>query len=211
MRLRHKPWAKEYIENKKKLFIQENELAILEKMFPVVQKINLEIGIGKGDFIIQQAMKNPQINYIGVELQPSVIVIAAQKLEKLDLPNVKLLCIDVFQIAELVNNQNFIETIYLNFSDPWPKKRHEKRRLTSDEFLLLYKKLLIENGTIELKTDNDKFFEYSLMSFWKNNWFVEEFYLDLHSEEKENSVTEFEKRFSSQGIKIKYLKVRKND
>ena len=132
-------------------------------LFKNDNQIHLEIGMGKGDFIIGMAQKYPNINFIGIEKFDSVILRATQKLENLELPNLKLIRFDATEIENIFDKE--IDTIYLNFSDPWPKNRHEDRRLTSKKFLARYDKIFKNINHIIQKTDNRHLFEYSLMSF----------------------------------------------
>ena len=167
--------------------------------------------MGKGKFLREHALKNPNINYIGIEKFDSVIVQAVEKIAPLNLINIKLINVDAEELLEIFN-ANEINKIFLNFSDPWPKNRHQKRRLTSEKFLALYEKVL--NGTIEMKTDNRGLFEYSLMSFNNNNWRFKELSLDLHAivedeEPKEIITTEYEDRFVEKGNVIYFVEVSK--
>lgn len=167
--------------------------------------------MGKGKFLREHALKNPNINYIGIEKFDSVIVQAVEKIAPLNLINIKLINVDAEELLEIFN-VNEINKIFLNFSDPWPKNRHQKRRLTSEKFLALYEKVL--NGTIEMKTDNRGLFEYSLMSFNNNNWRFKELSLDLHAiaedeEPKEIITTEYEDRFVEKGNVIYFVEVSK--
>lgn len=166
--------------------------------------IHLEIGMGKGNFIIDKAKKNPNINFIGVERYESVMCRALEKLEELDLPNLKLICMDALELPSVFDKE--IDTIYLNFSDPWPKKRHAKRRLTSEIFLSVYDKIFKGVPVIVQKTDNVGLFESSIVNLSMYGYVIEEISLDLASTGMENSLTEYEEKFMSQGIKINYLK-----
>lgn len=165
--------------------------------------IHLEIGMGKGNFIIGMAESNPDINFIGVEKYESVMVRAIQKLEEKKLPNLKLICYDAKTINEVFDHE--IETLYLNFSDPWPKTRHEKRRLTSPNFLKLYDDIFIGEPHIIQKTDNIGLFGYSLSSLSMYGYTLNKVSLDLHNEDIFNVETEYEHKFSELGTKINYL------
>lgn len=169
--------------------------------------ICLEIGMGKGDFIIKKALKNPNINYIGVEKYSSVASVAIKKIQNYELENIKVLVMDAKNLTEILENK--IDTIYLNFSDPWPKKRHAKRRLTSEDFLKVYDKLFKSDKKIIMKTDNDDLFNYSIESLKEYGYKLEKIIYDLHSTDMENEETEYETKFSNQGIKIKYLEALK--
>lgn len=207
MRLKNVRGAKEIIENSK--YIIKNPMECRGKfqtLFKNKGKLEIEIGMGKGDFIIGKALQNPNINYIGIEKFDSVIVRAIQKLEELNLPNLKLIRMDALDIDKVFDKE--IDTIYLNFSDPWPKNRHAFRRLTSKIFLEKYEKLFKGNYCIIQKTDNRKLFEFSLISYIENNYKIDEISLDLYKDDiKDNIATEYEKRFVSLGEKIYMVKV----
>ena len=170
------------------------------KLFNNNNPIYLELGMGKGDFIINNAIKYPNINFIGIEKYDSVIVRAIQKSNELELNNLKLIRLDVINIDTIFDKE--IEKIYLNFSDPWPKKRHAKRRLTSNIFLDKYSKIFKNNYIIEMKTDNIDLFNYSVESLKNYGYVIEYITNDLHSENIDNIETEYEHKFSSKGIKI---------
>lgn len=178
-----------------------------ENYFNNDNKICLEIGMGKGDFIIKIAQDNPNTNYIGIEKYSSVICHAIKKLSLLEnkITNLALLNIDVQNISDYLYNK--VDTIYLNFSDPWPKKRNTKRRLTSLEFLKLYDNLFKGDAHIILKTDNDSFFEFSKESLLSYGYKIVKESYDLHKENIYSPETEYEHKFSSLGVKIKYLEV----
>lgn len=169
--------------------------------------IHIEIGMGKGDFIIGMAKKYPEINFIGIEKFDSVIVRAIEKIEE-EIPNLKLIRMDATEIEDVFDKE--IEYIYLNFSDPWPKKRHSDRRLTSLKFLKRYDKLFKGNKNIVMKTDNRKLFEFSIMEFNNYNYKIEEISLDLYNDDvKDNVATEYEKKFHSLGFPIYKIIVKK--
>ncbi len=168
--------------------------------------IYLEIGTGKGNFIVTHAVKFPHVNFIGCEVSNSIIYKAAMKGR--NIPNLRFINIDASLLQE-VFIKGEIAQIYLNFSDPWPKTRHEKRRLTSPSFLEQYQRLLKDQGIIELKSDNQHFFEYSLMKFNEQKWDFLELNLDLHKEAViEIITTEYEEKFKEIGKTIYYVKVR---
>lgn len=169
--------------------------------------IYIEIGMGKGKFIIENAIKNPDINFIGIEKFDSVLARAIQKSNELELNNLVLIRYDAINIDELFDKE--IDKIYLNFSDPWPKARHEKRRLTSKIFLDKYEKLFKKDIIIEMKTDNVDLFNYSLESFKDNKYKIIYKTNDLHNENIDNIETEYEEKFSNMGIKINKLVARK--
>lgn len=170
--------------------------------------IYLEIGMGKGKFLLENAINHPDINYIGLEKYNSVIVQAVDKITILNLSNIKLINNDANKIIDFFAPKE-IQKIYLNFSDPWPKNRHEKRRLTYQSFLDKYD--IILKGDIEFKTDNQGLFEYSLISFNINKWTFLDISLDLHNRSLEEKIitTEYEDKFVAKGNKIYYLKVKK--
>ena len=171
------------------------------------KKTYLEIGMGKGDFIIANAKRYPNINFIGVEKYDSVLVRAIEKIDE-DLPNLKLLRLDANTI-DTVFNKN-IDLIYLNFSDQWPKKRHALRRLTSPIFLEKYDKIFKKDAHIIMKTDNRKLFEYSLKSLTDYGYKIEDISLDLHNDEyPDNIMTEYEQRFVSLNKNIYMVNVKK--
>ena len=180
------------------------------KLFNNNNPIYLEIGMGKGDFIIELARRNPNINYIGLEKFPSVIVVAMDKVVASKLDNIRLICFDATNLKDIFEDHE-VDQIYLNFSDPWPKARHAKRRLTSKLFLSIYQDVLKENGTIEFKTDNRGLFEYSLISFNENNWQMLNLTLDLHTDynTEEIAKTEYENRFIGLGQPIYFVEIKK--
>ncbi len=206
MRLRNVKNAREIVDNSS--FVVHNPDKYKGKynkeVFNNDNPIHLEIGMGKGNFIIDKAIKNPDINFIGVERYESVLCRALEKLEDKQLPNVKIICVDAINLGDIFDKE--IDTIYLNFSDPWPKKRHAKRRLTSHVFLPVYDKIFKDSKTIIQKTDNVGLYESSLVSLSTYGYTILEMSLDLASTGMENSLTEYEAKFMSQGIKINYLK-----
>lgn len=164
--------------------------------------IHIEIGMGKGQFIYQLAKRNPDINYIGIERFDNIIVRALEKQIEAKLDNLVLVRFDASDIRDFFR-LNEVDGIYLNFSDPWPKARHEKRRLTSSEFLARYRHILTKSGAVYMKTDNQSLFEFSLESFSVNNWTIKNISLDLHNSDIEGNVmTEYEEKFSTKGNRI---------
>lgn len=178
-----------------------------DQVFGNEKPLHVEIGMGKGDFIIAMAKKYPDVNFVGIEMYESVVCRALKKLESEHLDNVKIICIDAIALGEIFANE--IDTIYLNFSDPWPKKRHAKRRLTAETYLKIYDNLLKDNGLIIQKTDSVLLFESSIVSLSQHGYVIDDISLDLHNSERDNVMTEYERKFSSQGIKINYLKAHK--
>ncbi len=163
----------------------------------------LEIGMGKGQFVTGMAKEYPDINFIGMEKYSSVASIAIKKMQEENLSNLKVMVMDVVNSVDLLEGK--VDKIFLNFSDPWPKDRHAKRRLTHENQLKVYDKLFKGKKIIEMKTDNDALFEYSLESLECFGYEIIECSHDLHSTDKFNIMTEYEEKFSSKGVKIKYL------
>lgn len=161
--------------------------------------IHIEIGMGKGQFLTTLALKNPNINYIGIEKFSSVLLRASEKLEQIELNNVRIINYDAANLMNIFE-MGEVERIYLNFSDPWPKNAHAKRRLTSNKFLPIYENILNENGEIHFKTDNRLLFEFSLESLNDYGLKLSNISLDLHnSDYPDNIVTEYEEKFSKFG------------
>lgn len=179
---------------------------LTEDLFNNNNDICLEIGMGKGNFLLGMCLNHPDINYIGVEKYSSVICSAIKKINEYELDNLKILNIDIMDIPQYLYGK--IKTIYLNFSDPWPKKRNTKRRLTSENFLKLYDNLFKNEKHIILKTDNDDFYEFSKESLLSYGYKIINETYDLHNSDITDSPkTEYEEKFSSQGVKIKYIEV----
>lgn len=170
--------------------------------------VYVEIGMGKGRFLMDMARLYPKINFIGIEKYSSVLLRAVQKLEEEELPNVRLIRMDAEDL-ENVFAQGELDRIYLNFSDPWPKDRHAKRRLESRQFLARYDQILKKDGTIEFKTDNRALFDFALEEVEAAGWTLNEKTFDLHADARLNEgnvMTEYEERFSAQGNPIcKYI------
>ncbi len=169
--------------------------------------IHIEIGMGKGQFLTQLAKQNPNINYIGIERYSSVLLRALQKMEEEPLSNIKFLCIDAATITDIFAKDE-IDKIYLNFSDPWPKDRHAKRRLTSRQFFARYNDILKPQGRVEFKTDNHDLFTFSLEEVEEAGWQLEAHTFDLHHDDvlnEGNIMTEYEEKFSSLGNPIHKL------
>jgi len=214
MRLRNKPWAKDFMADHPDVLIHEEEGTTIDwkSVFGNENPIHVEVGMGKGQFIIGMAQANPDINYIGIEHFDNVIVSALEKVIEAEKPsNLRLLrgnganLEDLFQAGEL-------DRIYLNFSDPWPKSRHAKRRLTHESFLARYEKVLKKRGEIHFKTDNRKLFEYSLVSMSAYGMILQEVSLDLHAEMPEDNImTEYEEKFSAKGQPIYRLEAMFNN
>ena len=206
MRLRNIPGADEVISNS--AFCIQNPIELKGKwheFFGNTNPIHIEVGMGKGRFLMDLARQNPQINYIGIERYTSVLLRAVQKIDEDSLDNVHFLCIDAATLPEIFDH-NEVDRIYLNFSDPWPKDRHAKRRLTSREFLARYNEILTADGRIEFKTDNQDLFTFSLEEIEASElWHLDASTRDLHHDPKLNQgniMTEYEEKFSSKGNPI---------
>lgn len=203
MRLRNNPNANNILKSYSDFVIGIDLLTDkldIDNLFPKKQPLYIEIGMGKGKFIYENALKYPDINFIGIEKYPSVLAVAATKINSNgSLPNLKLLCFDAEKLnAIFLNNQ--VDRIYLNFSDPWPKSRHAKRRLTYKKYLDIYYQLLSKEGTIEMKTDNRSLFEFSLTSYNNYGMIFEDISLDLHNSNViDNIMTEYEMKFMDKG------------
>lgn len=175
------------------------------KLFENDNPICVEIGSGKCSFIYEMARCNPSYNYIGIEVQDSVLAIGVREISKLPkLDNLYLVKYDALRVDEILSSE--VDTLYLNFSDPWPKKRHEKRRLTNFRFLEKYDIMFLSDKKIVMKTDNEGLFEYSVVSLSEYGYKIIDLSLDLHKREDYNNImTEYEKKFSSKGSKIYML------
>lgn len=203
MRTRYNKDANNIIDSFERYIEDSNNLQEIINKYKN-KKVYLEIGMGKGDFITNMANDNPDNIYIGVELSRQVLSLAIKKLKRyesdnnLKLNNLFFMSFDAINVTDYFKESQ-VDTIFLNFSDPWPKKRHTKRRLTYKTFLEVYKKVLKENGIIEFKTDNRGLFEYSLVSMQNFGMLFMEVYLDLHKSDVPNVETEYEKKFSPYG------------
>ncbi|HWO75743.1 MAG TPA: tRNA (guanosine(46)-N7)-methyltransferase TrmB [Bacillus sp. (in: firmicutes)] len=204
MRMRNKPWAKEKMMEYPQYVIQnpEKHRGKWQELFAQEAPLHLEIGTGKGRFITEMAKAHPNINFIGIELSDSVLVTALDRVIGAELTNLKLLNVNAKNLPQYFE-EGEVDRIYLNFSDPWPKTRHEKRRLTYKDFLALYEAILKPNGEIHFKTDNQGLFEYSLVSFSHYGLLLNNVSLDLHNSGMEgNIMTEYEEKFSGKGNRI---------
>lgn len=179
-----------------------------KELFGNENPIRIEIGMGKGRFIMDLARMNPQINYIGIEKYSSVLIRGIQKMEQDPLPNLYFIRMDAEEIVDVFGAEE-VDKIYLNFSDPWPKDRHAKRRLPSREFLHRYDEILKKEGNLEFKTDNHDLFQFALEELEPAGWHLDAVTEDLHHDEKMmqgNVMTEYEEKFSSKGNPIyKYI------
>lgn len=207
MRLRNVKGAKEIIESSNYVVLDYKKyIGNYNKLFKNNNPIYVEIGMGKGKFIIDNAIKYPNINFIGIEKYDSVVVRAIQKLEDKDIPNLKIIRMDALEITDVFDKE--VSRIYLNFSDPWPKDRHEHRRLSSDTFLKKYDLIFKDNKNIVMKTDNRNLFEYSVKSFVNYGYKINDISLDLHQANyPDNIMTEYEEKFVSKGSPIYMIDV----
>ena len=242
MRLRHKKNAENDIlihpfvintkvdnnfvpENKDAKYNNNNTLMLkhlnIDYIFGNNKPIYIELGMGKGKFITEMSLKYPEINFIGIEKSATIVLKAIDNLSNYadfnsktlltTFPNLRFMCEDIINIENIFNPES-IDKIFLNFSDPWPKKRHESRRLTHQRFLSIYEKLLKNDSLIEFKTDNIDLFNFSLEEIKNSNFKLLEFTFDLHNDNKlniDNIMTEYEYKFSSKGNKICKLIARK--
>lgn len=209
MRLRNISGSREMIADSKYVIQDaENQKGKIKTYFEKEQPIRIEIGMGKGRFIMQMAEENPEINFIGIEKYSSVLLRAIQKMEQNELPNLRFIRMDAEDITE-VFEKGEVDRIFLNFSDPWPKDRHAKRRLPSKEFLKRYDEILKKDGVIEFKTDNRDLFNFAVEQLEPAGWKAEVITYDLHHDPvlcEGNIMTEYEEKFSSMGNPIcKYV------
>lgn len=210
MRVRNRKGAGELLANHPQYVISNPEecKGKWSEIFGNDHPIHIEVGSGKGAFITGMARQHPDINYIGIDIQLSVLSYALDKVLAADVPNVKLLRVDGSSLTNYFAPAE-ISRLYLNFSDPWPKKRHEKRRLTYKTFLETYQEILPEKGEIHFKTDNRGLFEYSLASFSQYGMTLQQVWLDLHASDFEGNVmTEYEEKFSNKGQVIYRVEAR---
>lgn len=213
MRLRKIQGADEAVESHARCLKPEDCLpGQWEQMLGNDHPIQLEIGMGKGKFIMTLAERNPEINYIGMERYPSVLYRGLQKYDENPLENLWFLCFDAEKICDIFG-EGEIDRIYLNFSDPWPKARHAKRRLTSRNFLHRYDRILKPDGQIEFKTDNRELFDFSLEEVREAGWKTDLMTRDLHHDpvmNQDNIMTEYEKKFSQLGNHICKMVISRN-
>jgi tRNA (guanine-N7-)-methyltransferase len=211
MRLRNIPGADDVIKRHPIAVKESKEYkGKWNTLFENSNPIHIEIGMGKGQFILTLAKQNPQINYIGIERYSSVLLRALEKFdteEFCELTNVRFICMDAMELPDVFEAEE-VEKIYLNFSDPWPKKRHARRRLTSTVFFAQYDKVLAKDGVVEFKTDNRPLFEFSLEQVEEAGWKLLGSTFDLHHDaamNQGNVMTEYEEKFSAQGNPIHKL------
>ncbi|MBR4256233.1 MAG: tRNA (guanosine(46)-N7)-methyltransferase TrmB [Clostridia bacterium] len=206
MRMRRKKHGKERLEKCGDILLPEEKTSFKD-VFGNENPVRLEIGCGKGDFICGTAAKEPDINFVAIERISDVLMLAAEKAKAADIKNVRFAVMNAANLAEKFEPHT-IERIYLNFSDPWPKKGYAKRRLTYRTFLDIYKTVLTNNGSIYLKTDDDSLFDFSVEELNDNGFEITDITRDLHGSgyAKDNVMTEYEKNFVSEGKKINMLR-----
>lgn len=180
------------------------------EVFSNQNPIHLEIGCGKGRFIMEMAKRHPDINFVAVEREEGALIIATEKARELELSNLKFISFDAAELGDVFEHEE-VDRIYLNFSDPWPPNRQRRRRLTHADYLDVYNNILCETGDLCFKTDNQRLFEWSISSICEYGWLVQNISLDLHNSElaKDNIMTEYEEKFSSQGFRIYRLEARR--
>ena len=219
MRLRNIPRAESVLSEHDKVVKDEKTYrGNWGQVFGNSNPIHIEIGMGKGQFLLKLAGRNPQINYIGIERYSSVLLRAVEKYEEEAeeegaLQNIRFVCMDAAEIGE-VFSPGEVDRIYLNFSAPWPQKRHAKRRLTSKEFFARYEGVLAEDGRVEFKTDNGDLFRFSLEQVEEAGWKLTACTWDLHHDKEMNAgnvMTEYEEKFSAQGNPIHKLVASRKD
>lgn len=210
MRLKHIKGAEKMVEENPYIILNYQEYkGKFQEIFKNENKfLHVEIGTGKGDFIIENAKRYPNINFIGIEKYDSVLVKALQKVNELDLKNIRFIRMDATGIDSMFDHE--VDVLYLNFSDPWPKKRHAKRRLSSIHFLNKYETIFKKDKNIKMKTDNRKLFEYSLKSFTDFEYNIVDISLDLYQDNIEDNIpTEYETKFHNLGYPIYKVEVLK--
>lgn len=209
MRLRNITGSDEMIADSHYVVLNpKSQIGKWNNLFGNDHPIHIEIGMGKGRFLCEMARLHPQINYIGIEKYSSVLLRAIQKLAEEEIPNIRFLCMNAEDILEVFATGE-VDQIYLNFSDPWPKDRHAKRRLPSREYLKRFEVILKKEGLLEFKTDNRGLFDFALAELAPAGWKTEEVTFDLHQDDnmkKGNVMTEYEEKFSALGNPIcKYV------
>jgi tRNA (guanine-N7-)-methyltransferase len=210
MRLRHIPGGRAFLAAHPSHILLDPaaHCGSWRSLFGNDRPLHLEVGMGKGQFVMGMARQNPDVNYLGMERADSVAVRALQRLQAEPLPNVRLVlgCATGLEVAFA---EGEVDRLYLNFSDPWPKKAHAKRRLTHVDFLERYRKVLAPGAELHFKTDNRGLFEFSLAHLSQHGWRFESVSLDLHAAEPEDNVrTEYEEAFAAEGHPIYRLVAR---
>ena len=217
MRLKNIPGAKEAVQESGYVVQEPQALrGRWRESFGMEAPLYIEVGMGKGRFIMEMAQKNPAICFVGIEMYDSVLLRALQKKQELEetgvpLSNLKFIRVDARLLPEIFA-ENEVDRIYLNFSDPWPKARHDKRRLTSRVFLQRYSQILKPEGRVEFKTDNRTLFDFSLEEAEAAGWTIEQKSFDLHHDPemcRDNIMTEYEEKFSSEGNPICKMIIRR--
>ncbi|WJP97218.1 tRNA (guanosine(46)-N7)-methyltransferase TrmB [Macrococcus bovicus] len=206
MRMRNKPWAEDFLlAHAEIVSIDEARKGQMREWFNNDQPIHIEVGSGMGRFITEMAKAHPDINYIGIERDKNVMIRIVEKAVEQNITNLRLLTLDAEHLADYFSAGE-VDRVYLNFSDPWPKTRHAKRRLTHENFLKLYQVILKEDGEVHFKTDNQQLFEFSLESMSHYGMKLKNISLDLHTDEPADNIrTEYEDKFSSKGFRINRL------
>lgn len=217
MRIRHKPWARPELEASR-FFIQEPDSlkGKWNEIFPQQQPLYVELGCGKGGFVSQAAFRDPQHNYLAVDIKYEMLGLAKRNVEKVytqgqrETDNVRLTAHNIERIALMLGEEDCVDRIYINFCNPWPRMKHKKRRLTHPRQLMQYRAFLKDGGEIHFKTDDDALFAESLEYFKECGFEVTYITYDLHQSGYEHNImTEHEKMFSDEGIPIKFLIARK--
>ncbi|MCU5746137.1 tRNA (guanosine(46)-N7)-methyltransferase TrmB [Staphylococcus sp. SQ8-PEA] len=203
MRMRYKPWADDYLKEHQDIVdIDGTHAKKMGQWFEKTQPIYIEIGSGRGQFITTIAAQHPEINFVAIEREKNVMVNILRDVLDHSITNLKLICNDAVELTEYFNSHE-VDRIYLNFSDPWPKRRHTKRRLTYPTFLAIYKEILKGEGEIHFKTDNRGLFAYSLESMSQFGMYFTKINLNLHEEDDEDNIeTEYERKFADKGSRI---------
>lgn len=209
MRLRNITGADTYIENSEYVVQDEkSKKGCWSEVFGRKAPLHIEVGMGKGQFMMELALRNPDINYVGIEMYSSVLLRAVQKMEEAPMDNLRFIRMDAREIEEVFDKEE-VDKIYLNFSDPWPKDRHAKRRLPSRQFLARFDQILKTDGNLEFKTDNRDLFDFAVEEVEPAGWKIDAITYDLHHDEvmnEGNILTEYEEKFSSKGNPIyKYI------
>ncbi|MCG7338414.1 tRNA (guanosine(46)-N7)-methyltransferase TrmB [Staphylococcus sp. ACRSN] len=203
MRMRYKPWAEDYLKSHSNIVdIDGSRAGHIREWFNNDKPIYIEVGSGMGQFITTLAAQNPDINFISMEREKNVMVKVLDKVLELNLTNIKLICNDAIELNDYFVAGE-VDRLYLNFSDPWPKNKHAKRRLTYHTYLALYKQILKQDGEVHFKTDNRGLFAYSLESMSQFGMYFTKINLNLHDEDLEGNIeTEYERKFSDKGSRI---------
>ena len=208
MRLRHRKWGDRFLQENTHLIKNKDNIDEEFVSFINHENLRLEIGVGRGDFILQMALANPNVYFLGVEISGMALAIAGKKLLENEVKNVLLVNMDVHYLFEKMGKDRF-DYIYLNFSDPWPKKRQHKRRLTYPTILNEYYEVLKNNGKVIFKTDNDLLFNDSVEYFKESKFVVESITYDYQNLDEDDKMTEYEKKFRGLNTPIKRIVARK--